>query len=419
MPAKDIDRVENDAPGWMSAVATSWLTSLVVLFAILFGAQYLSPPTGISRPAAGPMLSHFSNWDGHSYIRMASEGYPRAVDQRREWAFFPGYPLVIRAVVACTSMASVLAAVLISNLLLIFCCWLFYIYLVNKHGPFVALSAVTALACWPPGFFFRVAYSESLFLTGVLLSLVAMQRRWHPLLIATIIGACTGIRPVGVALLLPFAVHLYPYIRLGLAAKKNILLRIAIACGLWLIAIWGLVAFVGFQKAALGDPTAFVSVQSTEYRMRPVIPWKQKIVKLLTLEPIRRAYDDSPDVGEHWSRAGNFTMEGNPVLTFRFWNPIFFLAAVILVVIGGFCRWLSALELCLGFGLLAIPYYTRAYEFAMCSQARFTDVCVPAFVVLGRMLAALPDTARTLLAISAAALMMAFAAEFSAAYPVF
>jgi hypothetical protein len=66
------------------------------------------------------------------------------------------------------------------------------------------------------------------------------------------------------------------------------------------------------------------------------------------------------------------------------------------VLLGWRKRWLNAYEISLSAGLLLIPYVTRGYDFGMCSQGRFAAVCFPMYLVMGRLLAAMPTTWRAM-----------------------
>ena len=93
---------------------------------------------------------------------------------------------------------------------------------------------------------------------------------------------------------------------------------------------------------------------------------------------------------------------------------MFFCGTAALVAVGAWKRWLSTPEVLLSVGLLAIPYFTRAYEMCMESQGRFAAVVVPAYIVLGRLLAALPRPLAWLaLAVSAVGLGF-FASRYAA-----
>jgi hypothetical protein len=74
---------------------------------------------------------------------------------------------------------------------------------------------------------------------------------------------------------------------------------------------------------------------------------------------------------------------------------------VSLVGYGAWRRWLSAEEMLFAAGVLLIPYLSMGYEGCLHSHARYTTVAFPVYLVLGRLLAALPPLyAATVLALS-------------------
>ena len=139
-------------------------------------------------------------------------------------------------------------------------------------------------------------------------------------------------------------------------------------------------------------------------------------MKLLTLEPIVADYSPQSDA---WWGSFSRRLEPDVLFSMRFWNPIYFLAAIVLVVVGWRKRWLTVHELALAAGLLLIPYVTRGYDFGMCSQVRFGAVCFPIYLVVGRLVAVLPNTWRILVFTLFTAYLAAFATMFSVGGPVF
>ena len=100
-------------------------------------------------------------------------------------------------------------------------------------------------------------------------------------------------------------------------------------------------------------------------------------------------------------------------------NPVYFVLTAILNLIGAGMRWLSTYETTLAMALLIIPYFTRAYEMAMASQARFAAAVFPAYLVLGNILARLPEPLPWALLAVSAFYLGAFSALFAAWHRVF
>jgi hypothetical protein len=315
--------------------------------------------------------------DGHWYASIATEGYESGGGSHvlSRLAFFPATPLFGRAVSTITGVGPLTALALVANVALLLALILFAAYSRASGGSYPVLAlALTPCAC-----FFHFAYSESLFLCLAVLAFLAMQRRWSPVLTAIIIGAATGARPVGVALLLPWIYHLR-YVR------GESLLRAGL---LSLLACWGLIAYMGYQYFAFGDPLIFAETQAS-FSVRTRHSLADKITSLLSGEPIWGVYIYGCPGFWRWTCLDLDAPSQFPAFNLQFLNPIFWCGTFALVIIGARKRWLTIEESLLSFGLLLIPYVTKGYEFAMVSQGRFAVVVFPAYVVAGRLLSKLP-----------------------------
>jgi hypothetical protein len=253
---------------------------------------------------------------------------------------------------------------------------------------------------WPTGCFFRLAYSESLFLFLAILSMYAMQRRWPLLSIAIIVGAATASRPVGVALLCPLTLYIWS----RQATLKVRLIRLAWAAP---IAVWGLGAFMLFQWAVFNDPLAFVQTH-VNWRMRPPVPFFDKLTGLITLEPIWSVF--TPSSPAYWR---HLDPHGHPLFSLQAANPIFYGLAVVLVILGGWKRWLTRCELAWAIPLLLIPYLTNSYDMCMSGMGRFTGVVLPLYIVLGHLLSRLPVALASTLLTLAGLLLAIYAGLFA------
>ena len=135
------------------------------------------------------------------------------------------------------------------------------------------------------------------------------------------------------------------------------------------------------------SPLAFAQTQEHWTFLAPVNGTSfDKFVSLITFEPIRGVYDSTSQ--RHWS-AGD--LQGNPLFSLLFWNPIFYLFSWFMIALGWWKRWLNGTEIVLSLGLLLIPYVTRGYEMSMASHARFAAVVIPQYFVLGKLFAMLPQ----------------------------
>lgn len=209
-------------------------------------------------------------------------------------------------------------------------------------------------------------------------------------------------RPVGVALLLPFALYLW---RRSTSAGQ-FALRIA-AYGP--LACWGLIAYAAYLEWAFGEPLAFVTAQDN-FRMRPRIPAGEKLWKLVTLEPLGWPYSEE---------GHQFWAQDNALYSLPAANPVLFVGAVLLVAWGTIRRRLTAGEVLLATGLLAVPYVTRGYDFGMLSHGRFVAVVPALYLVVADWLARRQRAvAAAVLALGGCYLAM-YAAQFAAVHRVF
>jgi hypothetical protein len=143
----------------------------------------------------------FAQWDAGWFLRIADRGY----DVPATTAFFPVYPLLVRAF-GFVLRSDLVAAVLVSLVAAGVAAVLVWRIARRAAGEAVARDAVLLLALYPVAFVFTSAYSDGLFLALAAGSfLAAMQRRsWLAGLLG---GLAVGTRLVGLALL-PALVYL-------------------------------------------------------------------------------------------------------------------------------------------------------------------------------------------------------------------
>jgi hypothetical protein len=250
-----------------------------VLVAAIAGAELLSYGIGARGPDPQPWhswplggaldfaLGPLVRWDAHYYLGIATDGYRPDVEALRgARAFFPAYPLLVRALGGFASTgAATLAAILVSLAALAAGLRLLRRLAAIELGPRTADATVLLLAFAPVAFFFSAPYTESLFL---LLSagafLAARTGRWA--IAGAAAGLASGTRPTGALLIVPLVIlYLYgPRTDHEPRARDHPLLprfrpRLDI---LWLaLAPAGLVAYSLYLRHAAGDALAWQHVQ--------------------------------------------------------------------------------------------------------------------------------------------------------------
>jgi hypothetical protein len=420
---------------------TYWyFTSLVVLLAVLLGHDFVKPPPW-KQTKEESFLDCFCRHDGQNYRRIVVEGYAYDPERRSMVAFFPVYPLLARGIVETTGCAPELALLIVSNACLAGAFVVLHRYVRLRYGrelgaltqprspgsvgcvgpsvhkdppgktadaPYSALPeyALLAFGVFPTTFFFRMAYTEAPFLLLLLLVLLGVQQRWSLYAIAVIVGLATATRPVGIALVPVFALHVWQ----RSASWRVFLLE---ATALLPLSCWGLLAYMAFQYGAFDDPLAFAHTQ--EHWRFPVQeaslskPWS-----LLTLEPIWGLF--TPSSPRYWER---FERHGNPIFSMMVANPIYLMLTIVLIVVGRMRRWLDNMDVVLAAGLILIPYITRGYEMSMASFGRFIAVVPALYLVLAQLAMRSPLALRHGLLVLAVLFLAGYAMLFAAGYLVF
>jgi hypothetical protein len=186
-----------------------WRSRLLVLAAGWLGAMVLGAssfsrgafdPGGISQSLGklGNVLAAPAvRWDAIWYLQIADQGYSATKDT----AFFPLYPLLIRAGSMLTGSA-VLAGVMISVASLFIGLAIVHRLAELELGPGPARATVNLLAFTPMAVFFSAVYTESLFLALSAGTFYAARReRWA--LAGALGGLAAMTRVTGVLLVIP------------------------------------------------------------------------------------------------------------------------------------------------------------------------------------------------------------------------
>lgn len=387
------------------------LTSLVAVLGVAFGHDFVNVARLNPLSNRKDCLAAFANWDGGSYVRILIEGYKKPdTGQPQETPFFPAYPLLGRCLVWATGLRPELALLIVSHLCLAAAFVVAFAY-VRLRFPdpsdavlpgFVLLS----LGLFPPGCFFRMAYTESPFLLLMILVFYGMERQWPLLLIALLAGAASSVRAVGLALVPAFALHLWHRSpRLASFAVRGTVLG-PLAC-------WGILAYMLYQEMAFGDPLVFYRSEMA-FRARPEESVGNKLFSDLTLEPILSVFDPS-DPG-YWMRVD---FQWNPLFSLPLANPLFVVAAIVVLGFGIREHCLTGPEITAAFFLLLIPYVSKGGALYMTAQARFVAVVFPLYIVLGRLLARLPAPLLAAFAALSAFFLGAYAALFAAWHAIY
>ncbi|MHB8219128.1 MAG: mannosyltransferase family protein [Acidimicrobiales bacterium] len=124
-------------------------------------------------------------WDGAWFVRAAEHGWPSHLPMayghvaRNTIAFFPAFPLVIRALSAATPLSPLTAGLLVSGVSGLTAVLSVALLVRHYAGEDAARRGALLFALCPGTFVFSLAYSEGITITCVALGLVALlRRRW-------------------------------------------------------------------------------------------------------------------------------------------------------------------------------------------------------------------------------------------------
>ncbi|MFE6000473.1 mannosyltransferase family protein [Streptomyces sp. NPDC056454] len=187
-----------------------YLLTRVSLWITAHGARWLFP-RGSETRAAGPVLAPFQQWDANHYLHIARDGYFPAdtVPWVEGWdnreAFFPGFPLLLRAV--HTIVPNWTAAGLLISLIAGAVAVLALSRLARSYVPEDADGLRTTLffLLSPCAVFLAAGYTEALFLAFALPAWLAAQRH-HWATAAALTALATTVRVSGLFLAAAVAV---------------------------------------------------------------------------------------------------------------------------------------------------------------------------------------------------------------------
>ena len=198
------------------------------------------------------LLSPLARWDAVWFLRIADHGYTGGADT----AFFPLYPLLVRALVFPFASEG---ALLVSAYVVSLACFAGALVVLRRLvelelGRPVAHATLWLLAFFPAAVYFGAPYSESLFLlVSVGAFYAARTGRWA--WAGVLAALATATRSAGIVLLVPLALMWLgsrPRPRMGLAAL--------------VLTPLGIAAYALLLGLDHGDALAFVDAQEAWHR---------------------------------------------------------------------------------------------------------------------------------------------------------
>lgn len=309
-------------------------------------------------PGTRTILSAWSTWDSGHYLRIAEHGYTDEFELDR--AFFPLYPILIKAANFVLPGDYLFAALAVSNVAAYGALLMLHRLTTHEFGGATADRTIFYLVAFPTAFFLVAPYNHSVFLLLATASLYAMRTgKWW---LAGLMGAfASGTRSVGVLLLLPLV---YEYLR-----QRSFQWKRTRFDALWALLVpGGLIAYAVYCRFAFGSFTAFLEAQRYWYRSID-FPWNS------LWRTLREPFRHYP---LHELSVVNLT---------DFFMAVIFLGLLALCLVGPWKLRRDQMYLFIfGLAVVLLPLMTPAADDRpLISMARHVLDVLPAFMLLGRI----------------------------------
>ena len=201
----------------------------------------------------------WNRWDAPHYIDIAKDGYVATGENSVFIAFFPLFPLLMKAMSFLTGEYFIAGSIVS---MLCFAGALFYVYklVFRDYGAKTARRSQILMVLFPTAFFATIAYTEGLFLllTAAFMYYLRQRRLWA----AAVLGFFAALtRSVGVMLVFPFGVQvLLDALHEGGGARKIIWRIVRRGWKVILIPL-GTVVYLLINYAVFGDALHFLVAQ--------------------------------------------------------------------------------------------------------------------------------------------------------------
>ncbi|HXD60380.1 MAG TPA: hypothetical protein VN619_00490 [Lacisediminihabitans sp.] len=250
-------------PWWLRVVVLWTLSRVVTTWMMLVFAAWQGPNQWTG---AHPDYLQFAQfWDSGWYHTIATTGYPAVLPfidghvAANAWAFMPGYPFLVRALMEVTALPWEPMSVFVSLAFSLAGALAFYRLMRLVLPASVALFSTLLFCVAPLSPILQVSYAESMagFLLTVTLYLL-VRRRY--LLMLPVIAVLALTRPTGLALALALALHVaFRWVRRGrdpYPARERVTSIIAVVFSGMMGLAWPAIAWL-----ATGSPSAYTDTE--------------------------------------------------------------------------------------------------------------------------------------------------------------
>jgi hypothetical protein len=256
--ADEPDQAENTRSAWLrSARAGGGVWLAAVLGAVLV--SWLSRINDKASIGLHGIISSWGRYDWLWYRQIAEHGYAQLKpDDLQPAAFFPLYPVLVRAVDVITPGGPLGGALAISAASALGMFVVLHRLVDREFGTDTARRTMLYLAAFPTGFFLLTPYPLALFLLLTVAAFFGMRTgRWW--VAGALCALATATRSSGVLLAVPFC---YEYLRQRDFNPRRIRLDVlAIA-----LVPAGLLAFMAYTNYLIGNPLAPMRAQAFWHR---------------------------------------------------------------------------------------------------------------------------------------------------------
>lgn len=236
--------------GWWASLRMA-VGARVLFLAVAVGAAWL-----LARDDAGPLdtgvLEMWRRWDARHFLTIAEHGYTGPGSDPHAAAFFPAFPLAVRAIMLL-GVSPLVGGLIVAGAASVVAGYFLYRLAESELGRDAARRALLYMTFFPTGVFLIAPYSESLFLAGAIAAFYYARRGdWH--LVALPAAVAMGARAAGVFLLIGLLFEL-------LRQRDLSMVRVANAALALTVGLLPLLAYAAFLSQAMGDPFEFITHQ--------------------------------------------------------------------------------------------------------------------------------------------------------------
>lgn len=215
--------------------------------------------------AFGGVSQAVCHWDCGWYSRIILDGYrgqDPAADAHAGFAFFPAFPLMVRAVRALVPLPFPVVAVLLNTLLASIMSTLAAMYMRSRYGLQDTGLVLLVFAVFPFSFYFHVPYTEAIYGCALMAFLFLLHRgMWRSCGLAGVV--LSAARPTGAIVIATLCTLAWARIWLGAGdVSASRLRRSWPVAGIAMLSSVGVLAYMAFLHHRTGDALAFAHAEA-------------------------------------------------------------------------------------------------------------------------------------------------------------